>query len=70
MTFNKLKELVSSTEDIEKALDNSEMLELSCDKSRVRRITDIVVKENVDDLTIYVVSFTLRCSPGMLFDKT
>lgn len=58
MTFNKLKELVSSTEDIEKSLDNSEMLELSGDKSRVRRITNIVVKENVDDLTIYVVSFT------------
>lgn len=55
MTFNKIKKLASSAEEIEKALDNSEMLELSCDRASVRRITDILIKENVDEYTIYVV---------------
>lgn len=55
MTFNKIKKLAASAEEIEKALDNSEMLELSCDRGRVRRITDIIIKENVDEYTVYVV---------------
>lgn len=56
MTFNKIKVLTSSQEDIEKALYNSEFLELSGDKQRVRRITEIHPKENIDEYTVYVVS--------------
>lgn len=59
MTFNRIKKLATSTEQIEKALDNSELLELSCDRLRVRRSTDIVIKENTDEYTIYVVSIIL-----------
>lgn len=55
MKFNKLKSLLSSPEDIEKALYNSEFLELSDDKQSVRRTTEIRPKENVDEFTIYVV---------------
>lgn len=61
MTFNKIKKLASSAEEIEKALDNSEMLELSCDRGSVRRITDIIIKENVDDYTVYVVRIYRHC---------
>lgn len=55
MTFNRIKTLASSPEQIEKALDNSEVLELSCDRLHVRRTTNIVIKENTDEFTIYVV---------------
>lgn len=56
MSFNKIKGMVSSVDDIEKSLENSDFLELSCDKQRVHRITDIRSKDNVDEYTIYVVS--------------
>lgn len=48
MTFNKIKMLSSSQEDIEK--------ELSDDKHRVNRIAKIHLKENIDEYTVYVVS--------------
>lgn len=56
MNFNRIKEMARSVEDIEKALENSDILELSCDKQQVRRITEIHEKNNVDEYTIYVVS--------------
>lgn len=60
MTFNRIKTLASSPEQIEKALDNSEVLELSCDRLHVRRTTNIVIKENTDEFTIYVVRWTIN----------
>lgn len=60
LTFNRVKKLATTVEEIEKSLDNSELLELSCDRTRVRRSTDIVLKENVDEYTIYVVSNDLN----------
>lgn len=55
MKFNKIKELAATPDDIEKALFNSEFLELSGDKQRIRRITAIRPKDNIDELTVYVV---------------
>lgn len=58
MSFNKIKELTHSIEDIQKAIDGSEMLELSNDRQSVRRITEFRPKDNVDEVTVYVVSIT------------
>lgn len=55
MNFNRIKEMARGLEDIEKALENSDFLELSCDKQRVRRVTEIQERNNVDEYTIYVV---------------
>lgn len=60
MKFNKIKEMGATADDIEKALYNSEFLELSCDKQRIRRTTAIRSKDNTDELTVYVVSSTGR----------
>lgn len=59
MKFNKIKELAATPDDIEKSLFNSEFLELSCDKQRIRRTTEIRPKDNIDDLTVYVVCYGL-----------
>lgn len=52
--FNKIRELTTSPEKLAKALQGSTMLALSEDGTKVRRITPIVKKENVDECTIYV----------------
>lgn len=56
LTFNKLKKLAKSVEDIEKAISSSELLKLSSDHSRVCRTTELVTvpDRNVDECTIYV----------------
>lgn len=55
MKFNRIKELAATPDDIEKALYNSDFLELSCDKQRIRRTTVVRSKDNIDELTVYVV---------------
>lgn len=54
ISFNKIQELTTSPERIAKALQGSTMLALSEDGNKVRRITPIVKRENVDECTIYV----------------
>ncbi|XP_049279953.1 la-related protein 7 [Anopheles funestus] len=54
LKFNKIKALTSSVEEIGNALTNSTLLELSEDNTKVRRMTELVVKENCDECTIYV----------------
>lgn len=56
MSFNKIKELVSGIEEIQKAIESSEMLELSSDLQSVRRITEVKKKDDIDEYMIYVVS--------------
>lgn len=56
LSFNKIKEIVSSIEEIQKALESSDMLELSSDRQSVRRVTEIKRKDNIDECTVYVVS--------------
>lgn len=60
MKFNKLKEMVVHQDDIEKALDKSEYLELSDDKQKVRRTTEVQLKQDIDEYTIYVVNLLFR----------
>jgi La-related protein 7 len=38
------------------AISTSEILELNPEKTKVRRTTEVKVKENVDDFTIYIES--------------
>lgn len=57
MSFNKIKEMTNSIEDIQKAIVGSELLELSGDKQSVRRTTEVRQKENIDEYVVYVVSF-------------
>lgn len=54
LKFNKIRKLTTNTEDIVKAINNSQLLELSEDKTKVRRKTCIKLKENVDNCTLYV----------------
>lgn len=54
LTFNKIRKLNCSCEDIKKAISKSELIELSEDKDKICRKKPLVTKENVDDCTIYV----------------
>lgn len=65
LNFNKIKEMTNGIEDIQKALDGSEMLELSSDRQSVRRVTEMRKKDDIDEYMIYVVrtnGFILRFS--------
>ena len=53
---NKVSTLVSSVDELVKALKDSEMLDVSEDKRTVRRVTEVKIKTNIDDCSIYVVS--------------
>lgn len=55
MTFNKIKELANSVDELQKAIESSEMLELSDDKQSVRRTTEIKKKDDLDEYMVYVV---------------
>ncbi|VEN55461.1 unnamed protein product [Callosobruchus maculatus] len=54
LKFNKIRKLNCSAEDIKKAIGKSELLELSEDREKVKRKTEVHQKENVDSCTIYV----------------
>lgn len=54
MSFNKIKNLANSVEEIEKAISTSDKLKLSEDRTKVSRITEIIETRNADDCTIYV----------------
>lgn len=55
LKFNKIKESTAAVEDIQKAVESSEILELSQDKQSVRRTTVIRKKDDIDEYMIYVV---------------
>lgn len=61
MNFNKMKEMSSGVEDIQRALDSSDILELSSDRQSVRRVTEIRMKEDLDEYMVYVVCKTINC---------
>ncbi|XP_058824613.1 la-related protein 7 [Topomyia yanbarensis] len=54
LKFNRIKKLTDSVEDIVIALKNSELLQLSEDRSKVRRITEHTERPNCEECTIYV----------------
>ena len=54
ITFNKIRELTTDINRITKALQASTMLALSEDGTKVRRITQIIRKENTDECTVYI----------------
>lgn len=54
LSFNKIKKLNCTPDDIKKALSKSELIELSDNKEKIRRKTPLVVKNNVEECTIYV----------------
>ncbi|KAK3931541.1 La-related protein 7 [Frankliniella fusca] len=54
LKFNKIIKLVSTVEEIAKAVKKSEILELSEDSLKVRRKTPMKIKDNEDDCTVYV----------------
>lgn len=64
-----MKEIANGIEEIQKALESSEMLELSSDQQSVRRITEIKRKDNIDECTIYVVSTETVESEVIQFHK-
>lgn len=47
--------MTTGIEDIQKALDGSEMLELSSDRQSVRRVTEMRKKDDIDEYMVYVV---------------
>lgn len=54
LKFNKIRSLTQSVDDLQKALNKSELLALNEDKTKVFRKTAPREKQNVDDCTIYV----------------
>ncbi|XP_050300139.1 la-related protein 7 [Anthonomus grandis grandis] len=54
LKFNKIKKLNCTTQDIQKAIKKSELIELSEDGLKIHRTKPIKVKDNVDYCTIYV----------------
>ncbi|CAL7952130.1 unnamed protein product [Xylocopa violacea] len=54
LTFNRMKELTTDINRIAKALQASTILSLSEDGMKVRRITEVIPKENTDECTVYV----------------
>ncbi|KAK4872785.1 hypothetical protein RN001_014814 [Aquatica leii] len=54
LNFNKIRKLTSSIDDVTKAISKSDLIELSEDRTKVRRKAPIQVKQNVDECTIYV----------------
>nr|XP_033338486.1 la-related protein 7 [Megalopta genalis]XP_033338487.1 la-related protein 7 [Megalopta genalis]XP_033338488.1 la-related protein 7 [Megalopta genalis] len=54
VSFNKIRELTTDINRINKAIQSSTMLSTSEDGTKVRRITPIMVKENTDECTVYV----------------
>lgn len=56
--------MVTSVEDIEKAISTSEKLVLSADRKRVSRIAEFTESaepnKSADERTIYVVSYIIR----------
>lgn len=59
MNCNKIKNLTSSSEDIIKAIESSNILSISDCKTKVFRINPIEEKQSddIERCTIYVVSF-------------
>ncbi|XP_044753555.1 la-related protein 7 [Coccinella septempunctata] len=66
LKFNKIRKLTLSIEDLRKAIKKSDFLELSEDSEKVKRKTEIKVKENVDDCTIYVEKISSDCTHDFL----
>jgi len=54
LKFNRIRKLTPNIEDITKAINKSTLIELSDDKTKIRRKEPIKIKENVDQCTIYV----------------
>lgn len=54
LKFNRIKQLADNVEDIAMALKNSEMLLLSEDRCKVRRLTEPTERSNCEQCTIYV----------------
>ncbi|CAH1365955.1 la-related protein 7-like [Tenebrio molitor] len=54
LKFNKLRKLTTNVVDIQKAVKNSKLIELSEDKNSVYRKEPIKIKTNMDECTIYV----------------
>uniref|UniRef100_A0A182PPM7 Uncharacterized protein n=1 Tax=Anopheles epiroticus TaxID=199890 RepID=A0A182PPM7_9DIPT len=56
LKFNKIKALTTNVDEIANALKNSTLLELSDDRAKVRRKTELIVKANCEECTLYVES--------------
>lgn len=54
LSFNRIKELTTDSNRIAKAVETSKMLSLSEDGTKIRRITPIISRENIDECTVYV----------------
>lgn len=54
LKFNKIRRLTTDIEDIRKAVQKSQLIELSEDRNSIHRIAPVKEKTNVDECTIYV----------------
>lgn len=56
MTFNRLKEMKATKEDVIKSLTKSAIVKVSLDQHAIHRTTQIKIREDSDEYTIYIVS--------------
>ncbi|XP_044270387.1 la-related protein 7-like [Tribolium madens] len=54
LKFNKIRKLTTNIEDIQKAVQKSQLIELSEDRNSICRTKPVKEKNNVDECTIYV----------------
>lgn len=66
LKFNKIRKLTLSIDDLRKAIKKSDIIELSEDSEKVKRKTEVKIRENVDECTIYVERINSDCSHEFL----
>lgn len=54
LSFNKIRKLNCTPDDIRKAISKSDIIELSDDKGKICRKNPVVIKDDVEECTIYV----------------
>uniref|UniRef100_T1INR9 Uncharacterized protein n=1 Tax=Strigamia maritima TaxID=126957 RepID=T1INR9_STRMM len=57
LKFNKIRRLTLKKNEIISAVSSSEMLQVNDEKSKIRRITPVAVRENIDECTVFVENF-------------
>ena len=54
LNFNKMRAITEDVKLIAKALSTSQLVQVNADGTKVKRSTPVVVRENVDECTVYV----------------
>lgn len=68
LRFNKIRTLTTDVSRIAKALSSSTMLKVSEDGTKVRRVTPVVERKNIDECSVYVQRLPTETDHEWLID--